>query len=82
MVRVCQEWFPEHDGFYMDDQLKLQLDVLVKNIKNDWDFTIILTGQGEVRVGKSKLAMDIGCYWAYCMQKIYKAKVPFSLEDN
>jgi len=87
MVRVCQEWFPneknpEKAGFYMDDQLKLQIDVLLKNIKNDWDFTILITGQGEVRVGKSKIAMDIACYWAYMLWKLYKIKVPFNLKEN
>lgn len=82
MARVCREWFPETDGFYMDDRLKMQLDVLLKNIKNDWDFTIIITGQGEVRVGKSMIAMQIACYWVYQLFKLYKIKVPFSLEEN
>ena len=69
MVRVCEKWFPKghykrqkQDGFYMDDLLKAQIDVLLKNIGNDWDFTIIITGGGEVRVGKSVLAMQIGSY--------------------
>jgi len=82
MVRVCQRWFKKTDGFYMDDRLKLQIDVLLKNIKDDWDFTIIITGQGEVRVGKSMIEMQIACYWAYMMEEIYGIKVPFSLEDN
>jgi len=87
MARVCKELFPNEknpnkDGFYMDDQLKLQIDVLLKNIKNDWDFTILITGQGEVRVGKSKIAMDIACYWAYMLWKLYKVKVPFNLKEN
>ena len=81
-MRVCQEWFPETNGFYMDDRLKLQLDVLLKNIKNDWDFTIIITGQGEVRVGKSYIASQIACYWAYMIWKMYGIKVPFNLNDN
>jgi hypothetical protein len=87
MARVCVDWFPNKKnpkkaGFYMDDNLKLQLDVLLKNIKNDWDFTIIICGEGEVRVGKSKLAMDIACYWSYQIWKLYKIKVPFNLQDN
>lgn len=82
MARVCVDWFPETNGFYMDDQLKLQLDVLLKNVKNDWDFTIIVTGQGEVRVGKSKLGMDIACYWSYEILRLYKVKVPFNVKDN
>ena len=82
MVRVCIDWFPKTNGFYMDDRLKLQIDVLLKNIKNDWDFTIIITGQGEVRVGKSMLALQVGCYWTYEIWKRYKIKCPFNLEEN
>lgn len=89
MVRVCEEWFPKgsysgqrHDGFYMDDILKEQIDILLKNIKNDWDFTIIITGSGEVRVGKSVLAMHIGAYWSYMIKKLYNKKVPFDVKTN
>ena len=81
-MRVCQEWFPETNGFYMDDRLVLQLDVLLKNIKNDWDFTIIITGQGETRVGKSIISMQIAAYWAYMIWKLYGLKVPFDLDKN
>lgn len=66
----------------MDDRLVLQLDVLLKNIKNDWDFTIIITGQGETRVGKSIISMQIAAYWAYMIWKIYNIKVPFDLDKN
>lgn len=86
-MRVCQDWFPnkkrpERSGFFMDDRLVLQLEVLLRNIRNDWDFTIIVTGQGEVRVGKSMIAMQIACYWAYEMEKRFKIKTPFNLKDN
>lgn len=69
-MRVCKKWFPneknpEKAGFFMDERLVMQLEVLLKNITNDWDFTIIISGQGEVRVGKSMLAMQIACYWSY-----------------
>ncbi len=87
MVRVCKKWFPnekhpEKSGFYMDDRLKLQIDVLLKNIIHDWDFTIIITGSGEVRVGKSVLAMQIACYWAYEIWRRYKKNLPWSVKDN
>ena len=89
MARVCEKWFPKGfykwqktDGFYMDDVLKEQIDILLKNIKNDWDFTIIITGGGEVRVGKSVLAMQIACYWAYQIKELYGLSVPFSVKDN
>jgi len=89
MVQVCEEWFPKGTrkyqkkaGFFLDEVLKMQIDILLKNIKNDWDFTIIITGSGEVRVGKSVLALQIGAYWTEQMWKLYKIKVPYTLEDN
>jgi hypothetical protein len=81
-MRVCKKWFPKTDGFFMDDRLAMQLEVLLKNIRNDWDFTIIITGQGEVRVGKSMIAMQIACYWAYEMFERYKIKLPFNINEN
>ena len=87
MVRVCVDWFPnkknpDKAGFYMDDRLKLQIDVLLKNITKDWDFTILITGEGEVRVGKSMLAMQIGSYWTYEIEKRYGIKCPFNSQEN
>lgn len=89
MVKVCQEWYPKgyhpkqlSDGFYFHEGLKKQIDYLLKNVKNDWDFTIIISGEGEVRVGKSVLAMQIAAYWTYQIEKIYGIKVPFSIEKN
>lgn len=88
-MKVCTELFPvgyskyqKTDGYELDDQLKIQLDILLKNIKNDWDFTIIITGQGETRVGKSVLAMQIGAYWTYMIKKMYNIDCPFSVTDN
>jgi len=86
-VRVCKEWFPnkehpERSGFLMEALLKIQIDILLKNIKNDWDFTILITGQGEVRVGKSMIAQQIACYWSYMIWKLYGIKTPWSVEDN
>lgn len=89
MVRVCTNWFPKgtykgqkQDGFYMDDNLFNQILILAKNIKNDWDFTIIITGQGEVRVGKSLLEIQIMACWAWLMEKLHNIKVPFSIKEN
>lgn len=88
MTRVCEKWFPKgtykgqrQDGFYMHHTLKEQLDVLLKNIMNDWDFTIVISGGGEVRLGKSVLAMQISCYFAYEMNFKYNKKVPFSVDN-
>jgi len=87
-VRVCQDWFPKgsykgqkEDGFLMWDLLKLQLDILLKNITRDWDFTIVISGQGEVRVGKSFLASQIGCYWVYQLEKLYGIKVKWDIDN-
>lgn len=66
MAKVCEEWFPQDKangimsyknqrspGFYMHQGLKDTIDLWVKNVKNDWDFVIIISGQGTVRVGKT-----------------------------
>lgn len=85
---VCEKWFPKektgrrHDGFYMNDLLKKQIDVLIKNAPRDWDFTIIIGGSGEMRVGKSLLAMQVACYWSYQISELYNIKVPFNIKEN
>lgn len=89
MARICEDWYPKgsykgqkDDGFYMDDNLKAQLDILIKNVVNDWDFTILITGGGEVRVGKSVLELQIMAYWCYMIEKVHKIKVPFDVKEN
>jgi hypothetical protein len=81
-MRVCQDWFPETDGFYMEDNLAQQLKILAKNVVDDWDFTIIITGQGEVRVGKSLLGLQIGAYWTWLMKDMHGIDIPFNVKDN
>lgn len=88
-MRVCEDWFPKGcrpyqklDGFEMDDNLARQIEIAVKNVTNDWDFTILITGGGEVRVGKSVLALQIAIYWTWLMEKIHNIKVPFNTKDN
>jgi hypothetical protein len=91
MAHVCEDWFPLTDdqedkrkyaGFYMDERLKSQLDVLIKNSQKDWDFTIIVSGSGEMRVGKSLMAAQIAAYWTYELEKKYGIKVPFNVKEN
>jgi len=89
MTKVCCDEFPKgtfkyqkEDGYQLDSLLKSQLDILLKNITNDWDFTIIITGGGEVRVGKSVLAMQIGKYWTSEIKRLYGKEVPFNVQDN
>lgn len=89
MAKVCQDWFPmgsykgqRSPGYYMENNLKNTIDLWVKNVKNDWDFVIIISGQGTVRVGKSVLAQQIACYWCYAIWKTYGINPPFTIEDN
>ena len=89
MAKVCEDWFPmgsyfnqRSPGFYMSDNLKQTIDLWIKNVENDWDFVIIISGQGTVRVGKSVLAQQIACYWCYAIWKAYEIEIPFTIEDN
>lgn len=69
-------------GFYLHDNLKTQIDYYIKNINRDWDFTIIICGEGEVRVGKSFIACQIGAYWTSEIKRLLGKVVPFNLEEN
>jgi len=86
--RVCLKEYKKgfsnniKDGFYMETELKDQLDILLKNVTNDWDFTILITGGGEVRIGKSVLAMQIAAYWIAELKRLYNIKTRYTLEDN
>ena len=89
MAKVCEEWFPmgsyihqKTPGFYMCNNLKETIDLWVKNVKNDWDFVLIISGQGSVRVGKSVLAQQIAAYWTYAIWKQHDILVPFDIKDN
>ncbi len=89
MAKVCTSLFPlgsykgqRSPGFYMHDTLKDNLDVLLKNIHKDWDFLIIVSGGGRVRLGKSVLSLQIGIYWTQQLQKLYRIKAPFNVKEN
>ena len=89
MVKVCLKEFPlgsfpgqRTPGFEMNSILKAQIDTYLRNIKKDWDFTIIISGEGEVRVGKSVLAMQIAMYWVTEIWRLYHIKVPFNVKEN
>ena len=80
-MRVCKEWFPKgtykgqrDDGFYMDDKLAQQLKICAINVVDDWDFAGIISGGGQVRIGKSMLALQICIYWCWLMNKLHKIK--------
>lgn len=86
-MRVCSEIYPKgfshnrENGFYLEENLKNQLDILIKNVKNDWDFTMVVTGRGEVRVGKSVLAMQIAAYWVSEINRLYKKNIKLDLDN-
>jgi len=86
MVRVCEDTLPAKGkckaGFHIDEVLKANLDLYVKNAKNDWDFVLIISGGGQVRVGKSVLALQLAYYWKDQMKKVHGIDVPFTIEDN
>lgn len=54
---------------YIDGILASRLQSFVYNLKNDWDFVLLVTGDRGVRVGKSVLAMTICAYLAYLLAK-------------
>jgi len=54
---------------YIDKWLAIQLDSLIYNVKKDWDFVGILSGNRMVRIGKSVLAQTICAYLAYGLEK-------------
>ncbi len=49
---------------YYNHKLLPMLDTLIYNVKKDWDFVILISGDRMVRTGKSVLAMQIGAYIA------------------
>lgn len=67
---------------YLDGYLIPQLDSLVYNIKNDWDFVIIITGDRMVRTGKSVFAMSLCAYLADRLDVPYTADNIFFDSQN
>lgn len=87
-VWVCQDWFPigsyskNRAGFPMNRLLKTQLDYMLKNVVNDWDFTLLICGEGEVRIGKSTLGQQISTYWTWSIMHLEGIKLPHSVKEN
>lgn len=69
MIRVTDK------QYWMHPTLKSNLDICTYNMPDDWDFCLVVSGTGMVRVGKSMLAQQIGYYVAHTMS------TPFSLEN-
>jgi len=81
MVKVCEKQFPKgsnpkqkSDGFYMDGYLKENLDILAEKIADDQQFVILISGSGQVRVGKSVLAQQIGSYLTYKVREMHRVR--------
>lgn len=87
-VWVCCDWFPVGSysdkiaGFPMNRLLKKQLDYMILNVVDDWDFTLLICGEGEVRIGKSTLAQQISTYWTWSMLHLHNKKLPHSVKEN
>ena len=60
----------EGKEFKIDSNLAFQLDSIMYNLKNDWDFVILITGDRKVRVGKSVLAMVVSAYLSWSAAKL------------
>lgn len=67
--------------WYIDKYLALQLISLAYNIKKDWDYVIMITGDRMVRVGKSVLGMTICAYLAYLMNHFKLNNDAFTIDD-
>jgi|GEM_PF-5968832 len=88
-IRVCEKLLPKgsykgqkKDGFPMNAVLKANLDALIKNVTKDWDFVLIISGGGMVRVGKSVLGLQIAAYWVDQLKKVHGVDVPFTAKEN
>ncbi len=66
---------------YIDGYLAEALLTLVYNIKKDWDFVILITGDRTVRVGKSVLAMTICAFLSYAINKLKLSERVYGFED-
>lgn len=88
MVKVCAEQFPmgsftvqRSAGYYMHEIFKDNLDILVRAIAKDMMFTILISGDGWVRVGKSVLAMQTGYYLTEEVNKLHGTKNKFTMNN-
>ena len=67
-------------SWYIDEKLTLSLISLCYNLKKDWDFIILITGDRTVRTGKSVLAMTVCAFLSYTLQRL-KFKTDFTLNN-
>jgi len=67
--------------YYINYKLAQQLDSFVYNLKDDWDFVIVITGDRMVRVGKSILAQIVAVYLAARILEYLKVDINYDLKD-
>lgn len=69
-------------GFWIDGILKSNLDSITHNLKRDWDFIGIISGDGLTRVGKSVLAQQVAYYVSYQLERSFTMdNICFTSED-
>lgn len=73
---------PDGKKFYIDEYLSRNLMLFVNKIKKDMDFVIVVAGTGQVRVGKSVLAQQIGAFLTNEVSKQLKIPYSFNCADN
>ncbi len=66
--------------YFINTKLALQLNSICYNLKKDWDFILLITGDRTVRTGKSVFGMVICVYLAYTLNRM-KTKSDFSLDN-
>jgi hypothetical protein len=68
------------EDFNIHTGLKQNLDVLLHENTNDWDFKILISGDGMTRTGKSTVASQIAHYLDPTFKKNWKSRVVFDSE--
>jgi hypothetical protein len=63
-------FFLGEQKYYINSLLADNLNSLAYNIKKDWDFVILVTGDRSVRTGKSVLALTIGAYLTSALNRM------------
>lgn len=58
----------------IDDILLYHLDSIVQDAENDFSFTLLFSGDGLVRVGKTVLGSQVGHYLAWRLNRKWDAK--------
>ena len=56
--------------WYIDETLAHQLNSLCYNVKSDWDFVILISGDRTVRIGKSIFAQIVCAYLSYASTRM------------